>query len=117
MSGELISRVSGPAEQPKGVPLVQNRLAILLALLCIAVSLVFLGRSRPTAQPANGVYVIVSGESHRTWADSASDQLATVGKSVRSTVTRYILPVRIPSYVVGMIICTLIAGLILVYPR
>lgn len=116
MSAHVVEKATGNPLRD-GRPIVQNRLAVLVALLCIAVTLVFLGRARQAAQPAYGVQVVVTGESRVRWTEQAGDELARVGRTIRTSVKRNLLPRRVPGYVVGMVICTVLAGVILVYPR
>ena len=93
--------------------LFHSRFAVLAALTVIAVCFIFLGRAA-TAPPTNGphVKVVVSGDDG--WHASPRSVVSSAGRMLRVSVFRKIrLPGNVPAHLAGMILCTVLAGIVL----
>ncbi len=99
-------------------PLFHSRSAVLAALAIIAVCFFFLGRGAAGPAPAPGqhqVKVVVSGE--RGWqgpTGSLSTLVSSAGRTLRVGIFSKIrLPGGVPAHLAGMILCTVLAGIVL----
>jgi hypothetical protein len=112
-SSSFSGRSTGAEAAPAQRPLVQNRTLTFLCLAGIAVGLYVIGSAQLAQHSTVGqIQVLISED--RSWAQQASQELREFGKSVRGGVARFLrLPRGLPPHMVGMLLCTLVAGVLL----
>ena len=110
----LVGQIRAQQEPaPPRRPVVQSRFFVLAALAVIVICFVYLGRAaRPESLDQPAVKVIVSGE--QSWDSSTRSFIRSAGRMLRVGLFRYVrLPRNVPAHLAGMILCTALAGILL----